>query len=177
MLARRTTVGQIDMVEVDDPIPGDDEVVVDLRFAGVNPFDAQVLNGRIGNASHPLILGAEGTGSLDCEPVYVSGAGLGATRDGTYATKVAVPRTAVHPLPASGGVGTFAVQLAEAVGARVIAHTGSQTNAARLSLWDLRSSWHSSPRLCGQASPTKGSRLCSTHSAACTCPRSSTLRS
>lgn len=131
----------------------------------------QVLRGEIGlSVDRPLTLGAEATGILDGKYVQISGAGLGATRHGTFADFVIVPESAVRPLPegadpetaatvgiagrtawravhqlarvteddvvlvlgASGGVGTFAAQLARAAGAQVLAHTGSGVKAERL---------------------------------------------
>lgn len=166
---RRQSPGVVEIVDVPNVRAGTDDVVVDVLYAGVNPFDMQVLRGQIGG-SRPLTLGAEATGLLDGQPVQVSGGGLGAARDGTYAERVVVPRAAVRHLPkgtdprtsatvgiagktawravhqlarvssedvvlvlgASGGVGTFAAQLARAAGAQVLAHTGSDDKAGRL---------------------------------------------
>ncbi|MGC5617141.1 quinone oxidoreductase family protein [Georgenia sp. Z1491] len=164
MLAlRRKAAGEAEVAEVEEPTPGDGEVLVELRYASVNPFDLQVLRGEIGNPNRVLTLGAEGTGYVDGEPVQVSGAGLGAGRDGTFAPFVVAPTAAVRALPtdadlatvatlgvagrtawravhqlaevgpsdvvlvlgATGGVGTYAVQLARQVGALVLAHTGN----------------------------------------------------
>jgi NADPH2:quinone reductase len=169
--ARRTSPGTIEVVDVDQPVPGADEVLVELRYAAVNPFDGQVLRGEIGgDPSRVLTLGAEATGYVDGAAVQVSGGGLGAGRDGTFAPYVVAPAAAVRALPAdadlavaatvgvagrtawravhqlaavgpddtvlvlgaAGGVGTFAVQLARATGARVLAHTGNETKAAYL---------------------------------------------
>lgn len=170
LAARRTALGKLDIVEVNDPLVAEDEVEVEMRLASVNPFDAQVLRGQIGDPTKLITLGAEGIGLLDGQPVHVSGGGLGAGRDGTYAEKVAVPRGAVREVPsgvslqaaatvgvagktawravhqlarlqdddvvlvlgASGGVGTFAAQLARLTGAAVLAHTGAESKAERL---------------------------------------------
>lgn len=166
---RRQSPGVAELVEVPEPDAGPGEVLVEVLYAGVNPFDVQVLRGQIGGSA-PLTLGAEATGLLDGQLVQVSGAGIGAGRDGTYAERVVAPANAVRPLPegidprltatvgvagktawravhqlaqvgsedvvlvlgASGGVGTFAAQLARATGARVLAHTGDEDKATRL---------------------------------------------
>lgn len=170
LAARRTSTDHLEVLEVPHPVVGTDEVIVDMLYAAVNPFDAQVLRGKIGPQGKILTLGSEGTGLLEGKLVQVSGGGVGAVRDGTFANQVAVPRSSVklladdidprmaatvgvagktawrvvHQLAqvsvndvvlvlgASGGVGTFAAQLAQSTGARVLAHTGSQAKSARL---------------------------------------------
>lgn len=171
LAARRTSTDRLEVLEVPRPEAADaDEVIVDMLYAAVNPFDAQVLRGKIGPQGKVLTLGSEGTGLLDGELVQVSGGGVGAVRDGTFASQVAVPRTSIKPLAtgidpkaaatvgvagktawravhqlaqvsatdvvlvlgASGGVGTFAAQLARSTGARVLAHTGSDAKSGRL---------------------------------------------
>lgn len=168
---RRTAPGEVAVTEVPVPEPGPGEVLVRVRHAGVNPFDLQVLRGEIGaDAGRVLTLGAEAVGELDGRLVQVSGLGLGAGRDGTFATWVVAPEGAVRPLPdgvdprraatvgvagrtgwravhqlaqvtagdvvlvlgATGGVGSVALQLARAAGARVLAPTGDAAKAERL---------------------------------------------
>jgi NADPH2:quinone reductase len=88
------------IAEVSDiPTPGpdsvrEDEVVLDVLYAGLNPVDMHVLRGEIGG-DKLLTMGAEATGLLGGQPVQVSGAGLGASRDGTFAERVVVPKSAV----------------------------------------------------------------------------------
>ncbi|WP_110208207.1 quinone oxidoreductase family protein [Nocardioides daejeonensis] len=171
---RRTAPGSLEALSVPRPI-AEDDVLVEVTYAAVNPFDAQVLRGEIGDPTTVLTLGAEGAGLLDGQPVQISGAGLGVARDGTFAPWVRAPRTAVRPLPggadlrlaatvgvagktawraihqlaqvtpddrvlvlgATGGVGTFAAQLARRTGATVLAHTGSQEKAEMLAALGL----------------------------------------
>lgn len=99
LAARRVKANQMEIVEVDQPVPGEGEVLVKVAYAGVNPFDVQVLSGQIGGV-HELTLGAEATGYVDGNPVHVSGSGLGSSRDGTYAEWVVAPTSAARPLPA-----------------------------------------------------------------------------
>jgi NADPH:quinone reductase len=173
---RRTAPARLEVREVATPETGaGDDLLVEMAYAAVNPFDAQVLRGEIGDAERVLTLGAEGAGRVDGRPVQVSGGGLGVARDGTFAPWVLAPRAAVRFLPedadlalaatvgvagktawravhqlaevgaddtvlvlgASGGVGTFAAQLARATGARVLAHTGSTAKADRLAALGL----------------------------------------
>lgn len=166
----RIEPGVAQVREVAEPVAGDG-VLVQMRYAAVNPFDAQVLRGEIGaDPSRELILGAEGAGTVNGAWVHVSGGGLGVARDGTFAELITVPESSVHALPAgidpraaatvgvagktawravrqlanvgpddvvlvlgaTGGVGTFALQLASACGAVVLAHTGASDKSASL---------------------------------------------
>lgn len=89
---------QVETVEL--PEPGDDEVRVELEFAGINPIDRYIAEGRVApDGPLPRTLGSEGAGHIDGRAVMVSGEGLGATRDGTWARAAVVPRGAVYDLP------------------------------------------------------------------------------
>jgi NADPH2:quinone reductase len=106
--------------DIEIPDPGPDEVVVEMAFAGVNPLDTYVLAGRVGDVANvPRILGVEGAGRLDGEPVLVYGHGVGVARDGTWTGVAVVPRAATVPVPpgvdltvaaVTGVVGTTAVR-------------------------------------------------------------------
>jgi NADPH:quinone reductase len=87
--------------DVELPTPGDDAVLVELHFGGINPIDHYIAEGRV-NPDGPLprTLGGEAAGELDGRPVLVAGEGLGAARDGVWAQAAVVPRAAVVDLPA-----------------------------------------------------------------------------
>jgi len=109
--------------EVDVPSPGDDEVVVEMAFAGVNPVDRYMAEGRVApDAPLPRTLGMEGAGTLagDGRPVLVQGAGLATKRDGTWAERVVAPRSSLAELPAG-------VDLAEAAAMGVAGVTAWRT--------------------------------------------------
>jgi NADPH2:quinone reductase len=87
--------------EVELPEPGPDEVLVELRFGGINPVDRYMAEGRVApDGPLPRTLGSEGSGLLDGRPVLISGGGLGAGRDGVWAEAAVVPRSSVHEVPA-----------------------------------------------------------------------------
>lgn len=94
--------GGLELAEVPDPVPTDGEVVVDVTHASVNPLDIWISRGAPGAAASllPWIPGTEGAGTVDGTPVLVRGGGLGITRHGLFATKVAAPAEAVVALPA-----------------------------------------------------------------------------
>jgi NADPH:quinone reductase-like Zn-dependent oxidoreductase len=94
--------------DVPDPVPGPDEVLVELRAASLNRLDLWLRKG-LPSVPKPRILGADGAGVIagtDERVVINPGLShngkveiLGEHRDGTHAELVAVPRSAVHPIP------------------------------------------------------------------------------
>ncbi len=88
----------VETVELADPADG--EVRVTLQFAGVNPIDRYIAEGRVApDGPLPRTLGGEAAGTLDGTPVLVAGAGLGSARDGLWAQAANVPADAVIALP------------------------------------------------------------------------------
>jgi len=95
--------------DVPDPLPGDGEVLVELRAASLNHLDLWLRQG-LPSVPKPRILGADGAGVIAgtgervvINPGLAHEGGvhvLGEHRDGTHAELVAVPRSAVHPIPA-----------------------------------------------------------------------------
>jgi NADPH:quinone reductase-like Zn-dependent oxidoreductase len=95
--------------DVPDPVPGENEVLVELRAASLNHLDLWLRKG-LPSVPKPRILGADGAGVIagtDERVVINPGLAhedgihvLGEHRDGTHAELIAVPRTAVHPIPA-----------------------------------------------------------------------------
>ncbi len=118
MAARLTRHGEpLDVREVELAEPSDDDVLVDLAYAAVNPVDRYAVAGLVaGDGPLPRTIGGEGSGLLDGRPVIVYGEGLGSARDGTFAQKVVAPRAAVFDLPPG-------VVLDEAAGIGVVGST------------------------------------------------------
>lgn len=109
--------------EVDVPSQGDDEVVVEIAFAGVNPVDRYTAEGRVApDGPLPRTIGMEGSGRRadDGRPVIVQGAGLGTARDGAWSSVVVAPSSAVTDVPAG-------VDLAEAAAMGVAGVTAWRT--------------------------------------------------
>jgi NADPH2:quinone reductase len=115
---------ELSIDETDDPEPGEDDLLVPVRFAGVNPLDVWVTQGTVagGTQALPFVPGVEATGEIDGTMVLIRGGGLGVARDGLYRERADVPRVAVIPLPdgvdaqqAAGAAvaGSTAIALAE----------------------------------------------------------------
>jgi NADPH:quinone reductase-like Zn-dependent oxidoreductase len=91
-----------------DPVPGDADVLVELRAASLNHLDVWMRKG-LPSVPKPRILGADGAGVIagTDERVVINPGILengkmhiiGETRDGTHAELIAVPRDYVHPIP------------------------------------------------------------------------------
>jgi NADPH2:quinone reductase len=86
-----------------DPVPGEDQVVVEILAAPLNPLDISVGAGRFygGHPELPYVPGGEAVGRVQesGEVVWVFGDGLGVRRDGTFAERAAVSRTVLIPVP------------------------------------------------------------------------------
>jgi zinc-binding alcohol dehydrogenase/oxidoreductase len=91
-----------------DPVPGDGQVLVELRAASLNHLDLWIRKG-LPSVPKPRILGADGAGVLagtDERVVINPGiehdgriSVIGEHSDGTHAELIAVPREYVHPIP------------------------------------------------------------------------------
>jgi NADPH:quinone reductase-like Zn-dependent oxidoreductase len=94
--------------EAPDPVPGDGEVLVELRAASLNHLDVWVRKG-LPSVPKPHILGSDGAGiRTDTGERVVINPGLergdriitiGEHTEGTHAELIAVPEANVHPIP------------------------------------------------------------------------------
>jgi NADPH2:quinone reductase len=139
----------LQFVEVATPPPGEDEVTIAVRAAGVNPADLKRLRGEFGRneASLPLRLGSEIAGVVTAVGAHAVGPGgpvavgnevIGFRVSGGYSEEVTVAAASVLPKPAglsfeqAAGllaVGVTAEHLVQAAGVgagdRVIVHGAS----------------------------------------------------
>jgi len=87
---------RLELAEVPDPEPGDGQVVVRVRAAGINFADVLVRLGRYPHAPDlPTVLGAEFAGEIDGRRVM----GLSWGGGGAYAERVAARPELLVPLP------------------------------------------------------------------------------
>lgn len=109
VLRQADSIDTLDLrLEAQDPAtPGPDELVVEVRYAGVNPSDVKATLGAMSHAVWPRTPGrdwagvvTEGPAALLGRTVFGSGGDLGITRDGSHAAHLMLPREAVVELPA-----------------------------------------------------------------------------
>ncbi|GHO80685.1 oxidoreductase [Ktedonobacter sp. SOSP1-85] len=94
------------MSEIERPRPGADEVLVEIRSAGLNPSDIGNILGRFIQTQLPRIPGrdfagivVEGPEELRGQEVWASGAEFGFTRDGSHAQYIVAPRDTLSLKP------------------------------------------------------------------------------
>lgn len=126
-----TAPGEVAVQDVAEPVPGPDEVIVDVTVAGICGSDLHGVR-HPGFRVPPLVLGHEVAGLVDGAPVAINplvNCGqcdlcqrgltylcrhrilLGGQRPGALAERLAVPRRLVHPIPV--GLSTDAAGMIE----------------------------------------------------------------
>jgi NADPH2:quinone reductase len=85
----------LELRDVDDPSPGEGEVLVDVEAAGVNYRDVYERDGRGYGSEPPAIIGVEGAGQIGDTGERVAWVGV----PGSYAERVSAPRDALVPVP------------------------------------------------------------------------------
>jgi NADPH:quinone reductase-like Zn-dependent oxidoreductase len=104
--------GSLDSLQIGElpkPVPGDGEVLVEVRAAGLNPSDLKNVLGRFPYTTAPRIPGRDFSGVVVEGPEALlgkavwggTGKGFSFTRDGCHAQYVALPANAVAPKPES----------------------------------------------------------------------------
>jgi NADPH:quinone reductase len=95
------------LVELNQPVPARDEVLVEIKAAGLNPSDVKNVQGLFPYTTVPRIPGRDFAGIVVSGPeplvgqeVWGSGRELGFTRDGSHAQFMTLPTKAVAVKPA-----------------------------------------------------------------------------
>src|ERR1700758_4679672 len=120
--------------EVPMPTPGPGEVLVQVKAAAVNPSDIKNVQGKMHETRVPRIPGRDFAGKIVQGPaevlgqsVFGSGGNLGFGRDGSHAEFVAIPATAVIPLPRN-----LSFEQAAGIGVAYITAWAALVNAAKI---------------------------------------------
>jgi NADPH2:quinone reductase len=94
--------------EVPTPQPSDDEALVEVKAAGINPSDVKNIQGVMHGTTLPRIPGRDFAGGVVRGPaetigreVWGTGGDIGFTRDGSHAQYILLPLAALTPKPAN----------------------------------------------------------------------------
>jgi NADPH:quinone reductase len=100
-------VDDIVVEEIPQPLPGDDEALVRVEAAAINPFDLGVVLGHDSPASLDYVPGRDLAGVVESGPtelvesqVWATGGDIGTRRDGFHAEYVVLPVDGIRPRPA-----------------------------------------------------------------------------
>jgi NADPH:quinone reductase len=129
--------GSLDDLRIEEvivPTPAAGEVLVEVKAAAVNPSDIKNVQGKMHETTVPRIPGRDFAGVIVKGPdellgrsVFGSGGNLGFGRDGSHAQYVAVPSTAVLPLPKN-----LSFEQAAGIGVAYITAWAAMVNAAQI---------------------------------------------
>ncbi|MNZ54731.1 D-arabitol-phosphate dehydrogenase [compost metagenome] len=94
------------LVDLPDPVPTADEVLIEVRAAGLNPSDVKNVLGRFPYTTLPRVPGRdfagvvlEGPEHLVGQSVWGTGKGPGFLRDGSHAQRLCLPADGVALMP------------------------------------------------------------------------------
>ena len=108
VLRQAASIDELDLrIEPQPVLPrGEDEVLVEVHYAGVNPSDVKATLGAMAHAVWPRTPGRDWAGIVCDGPsqligaeVFGSGGDLGITRDGSHARYLVLPRAALVTVP------------------------------------------------------------------------------
>jgi NADPH:quinone reductase-like Zn-dependent oxidoreductase len=104
---RTGSLDALALKEIPAPRPNPNEVVVEVRAAGLNPSDVKNVLGRFPYTTLPRTPGRDfagvvidGPADLIGEEVFGTGKEFGFTHDGSHAERIAVPLDGIAPKPA-----------------------------------------------------------------------------
>ncbi|MBV8812927.1 MAG: zinc-binding alcohol dehydrogenase family protein [Verrucomicrobia bacterium] len=129
--------GSLDNLRVEEvplPIPAAGDVLIQVKAAAINPSDVKNVQGKMHETTVPRIPGRDFAGTIVKGPdellgqsVFGSGGNLGFGRDGSHAEYLAVPATAVSPLPKN-----LSFEQAAGIGVAYLTAWAALVNAAQI---------------------------------------------
>jgi NADPH:quinone reductase-like Zn-dependent oxidoreductase len=163
----------LSLVDAEPPAPGQGEVQLEVRAAGVNPIDVKRYGGLFGRDPErlPLRLGYEASGVVRAAgpgavgptgPVRVGDEVIAFRADGAYAERITVPASAVIPKPSGLGwaeaaglmlTGVTAAHAVSAVGLRAGETVVVHAAAGGVGLMAVQLARIAGARVVGTASP------------------------
>ncbi len=108
---RFSSFGDVSVLHVEElptPVPGPDEVLVQVHAAAINPSDAKNVQGKMRQITLPRTPGQDFAGIVTAgdkkiigQEVWGTGGDVGFTRDGSHAEYIVIPKKAARPKPKS----------------------------------------------------------------------------
>jgi NADPH:quinone reductase len=129
--------GSLDNLRVEEialPNPAAEDLLIQVKAAAINPSDVKNVQGKMHETTVPRIPGRDFAGTVVKGPdellgqsVFGSGGNLGFGRDGSHAEYLAVPATAVSPLPKN-----LSFEQAAGIGVAYLTAWAALVNAAQI---------------------------------------------
>jgi len=108
---RFSSFGDVSVLHVEElptPVPGPDEVLVQVHAAAINPSDAKNVQGKMKQITLPRTPGQDFAGVVIAgdkkivgQEVWGTGGDVGFTRDGSHAEYIVIPKKGAGPKPKS----------------------------------------------------------------------------
>jgi NADPH:quinone reductase len=108
---RFSSFGDVSVLHVEElstPVPGPDEVLVQVHAASINPSDVKNVQGKMKQITLPRTPGQDFAGIVIAgdkeiigQEVWGTGGDVGFTRDGSHAEYIVIPKRGVRPKPKS----------------------------------------------------------------------------
>jgi NADPH:quinone reductase len=108
----------LELEEVEDPRPGDGEVIVSIDAVGINYRDVYEREGRGYGSRPPAIIGVEGAGTIADTGERVAWSAV----PGSYAERVAAKRDQLVPIPDGVSTEVAAAAILQGMTAHYLAH-------------------------------------------------------
>jgi NADPH2:quinone reductase len=108
----------LELKHVDDPSPGDGEVIVDVGAVGINYRDVYEREGRGYGSIPPAIIGVEGAGTIAGTDERVAWSAV----PGSYAERVVATRDQLVPVPDGVSTEVAAAAILQGMTAHYLAH-------------------------------------------------------
>jgi NADPH:quinone reductase len=108
---RFNSFGDVSVLHVEElpkPVPGPDEVLVQVHAASINPSDVKNVQGKMQSTTLPRTPGQDFAGVIAIgdkemigQEVWGTGGDVGFTRDGSHAEYITIPKRGARPKPKS----------------------------------------------------------------------------
>jgi NADPH:quinone reductase-like Zn-dependent oxidoreductase len=100
------SLDELNLSDIERPIPGESEVLIQVKAAAINPSDIKNVLGKMHETTVPRTPGrdfagvvVEGPAAMIGSSVFGTGGNLGFGRDGSHAEYIAVPAAVAVPMP------------------------------------------------------------------------------